>query len=108
MTKFKRVDTKNGRTMYFVDGSMKSKEAIPQQVLSMLENGMEIELETSPQDEPQEPSEAPLIIDTKKCLFDGKPATHRKYLHEKDFGLCDEHYQMTTGKIAQAMRELSI
>lgn len=96
MSKIKRVDTENGRTLYFVDGKMKSKNDLPAGIVSSLEPGVEIEIDFTPQ---------PRTIDTKVCVVCGEQSTHMKFLNEMNIGLCDEHYQLSTGKVAQALRE---
>lgn len=106
MTKFKRVDTSNGRIMYYVDGVLTSKSAMEASALSILTEPMEIELETS-SDEQTDNDKPNGDTNLKVCLFDDTEATHQKYLNEVTIGLCDVHYSLTTGKIAQLLREIT-
>lgn len=113
MTKYKRIDTKNGRIMYFIDGKMKSVKDLPKGLDKRLENGVELEIgapteETlviTPAAELQlKQSQAP--IDTSVCVVCGEPATTKRYLMERNVGMCKEHRDtLTTGKVVQAMRE---
>lgn len=100
--KIKRIETKNGRVMFYIDGKMKSEKDVPEDALKQLTGTMEIEYE-APAPEEKTLGE----FDAHFCIFDQKPSTHKKFLLERLVGLCDEHYATkTTGKIAQRMKEL--
>lgn len=94
--KYKKVETQNGRTMYFVDGNMTSKKEIPQSVLDMLESEVEVDVEVKLEKKP---------LDTRKCIVCDQAATHIKFFNEENVGVCDSHYRLSLGKIAQAVRE---
>lgn len=95
--KYKRVDTKNGRTMYFVNGKMTSVDNVPQPVLSALGPNQEFEAEDTTE------QIAPIHIQL--CVVCNGKAAHVKFLSGENFGLCAEHYTLSTGKVAQALRE---
>lgn len=113
MTHYKRVDAKNGRIMYFINGDMASPNRIPKSVIQLLQKNKNTELEfdvdpitqvdeavSTPEPEKKEPN----IIDRKVDIFDGTPATHEKFLDGKTIGLSDENYKTkTVGEIVHQL-----
>lgn len=110
MTKYKRVETKHGRTMWFVDGDMKSGQEIPEDVIRLLQAPGEMEVDNEAENIPSraEATAAPAkaVPAERECIVDGNPGTHSKYAQGITVYLCDEHYgNLTTGQIVQLMRE---
>lgn len=102
MTKFKKVIAKNGRQLYWANGKMISADNISADILHRLETELEFEVDSGVQEKPV------FTINTKKCIFDGEPATKQKFLNGITIGLCKADYDTkTSGKIAQRINEIS-
>ncbi|HET8709267.1 MAG TPA: hypothetical protein VFL85_03215 [Candidatus Saccharimonadales bacterium] len=93
--KIKRAEAKNGRVLYYVNGKLTSESALPSNV--KLEGTQEIDYQPTEADLPH--------FNSKICVFDDEPATHQKFLLERMVGLCDEHYPLKTGAVAQEMKK---
>lgn len=52
-----------------------------------------------------DPVVAPEVTISKDCAVCGKEGEFVKYLSGKTFYLCEDHYALNTGKLAQALRE---
>ncbi len=136
MIKYKQVNARNGRTMYYKNGNMVAKTDIPPSILNNLEPGVELSTGTpdprsdavsngasaampaggtvSPGDLPRQTidentaNDAELAQD-KSCIFCGEPGTRTRYINMATANLCEDDYQThTTGEIAAQMREISL
>lgn len=106
--KYKRVETKNGRVMFFAEGKMTAQDQIPVAVLGQLEGNMELEINTP---EPVEKTEeAPVIKpEDRKCFIDGGFGKYKKFLELQTVYLCDEHqHNLTTGEVVYEMRKAGL
>lgn len=107
MTKYKRVDAKNGRTMWFVNGDMTSAQEIPLDVIRDLQSTGTLEIddgEPTGYQPPERPVKQPPV--ERICIVDGEPGTHSKYAQGITVYLCDAHYgKTTTGELVALMRE---
>jgi hypothetical protein len=113
MVKYKRVDTANGRTMYFKNGKMVKATDIPAEILSRLEDGVELQMgsptETDETVDQSEDNEAQLSQKElpKDCIFCGEPATRKRFVNLQIANLCETDYNNhTTGEIAAQIREV--
>lgn len=108
MIKYKRVDTANGRIMYFKNGKMVSKDDIPAGIVNSLENGVELSVGTP---DPETVDEANTVKaqspQSKICIFCKKESSRTKFINLETVYLCDEDYEShTTGEIAEQMRTI--
>lgn len=117
MTKYKRIDAKNGRPMFYIDGTLASIKDVPDFIQTRLEEGVELEISNGkapetvvPEEQEQVQSEEPkTVIDDKFCFIDGEPSTHKRFLQLVVVGLCAKHYhELNSGKTVQLMREMNI
>lgn len=128
MLKYKYVEAKNGRPMYYKNGKMVKSEDIPPSVRSMLEPGVELTLPSPGESEETETTEEdesnPLGLDQetvdaiaeneaqskksaerKTCIFCEEPATKQRYINQRLAKLCDADYEShTTGEIAVQLK----
>ncbi len=106
MVKFKRVDSKNGRTLYFRDGKMLSPKKIPQEILNELAFPGEVEVpEEDSEKETRESTEATGQTTERICLFCGQYGNFSKFLNGVTVYLCEDDYRVhTTGEISAEMR----
>ncbi len=63
MIKYKKVVSKSDRAMYYMNGNLVKKEAIPVSVLNMIETGAEIELPSG-----DEPALSPEILEKEEKI----------------------------------------
>lgn len=107
--KYKRVETSNGRVMFFVNGKMTGKGEIPVSVLGQLDGNSEIEINTPAPEVPPTPEEAPVKPEDRKCFIDGEPGKFKKFLELQTVYLCDEHqHSLTTGEVVYEMRKAGL
>lgn len=83
----RKVLAKNGRTMYYLDNKLTSKQKYEE-----WESGSVAVKEKT---------------DEAACLFCGKEPSRTKFVNLKMVKLCEDHYQeKTTGEIAERMRNV--
>lgn len=83
---------KNGRTLYFKNGRLVSKEVFPQTIDQGLVQNANVDSGT-------------FIVPPDDCLFCGQKADYQRFIHLKTINLCQEHYRgKTTGEVAQALK----
>jgi len=119
MVKYKRIDTKNGRTQYWLydkqdaegkwlKGKMVSPRNIPQDILTDLAFPGEIEVpDSTTETDKSESTEAPQQEDKpeRPCLFCGQYGNFSKFINGVTVYLCDDDYRShTTGEVAAEMR----
>lgn len=93
---YKKVETKNGRTMYYKDGKLCSKKEYEANAV-------------------REPKEEPSVeqklkaSESRRCIFCNGPGTKTKWINGKVIRLCEGDYlEHTTGEIAAQMREVNV
>jgi len=109
--KYKKVVTKDGRTMFFENGKMVSDSRIPQSILKNLEDGVEISINTpDPETVDETPSTAPQLDSNKNvCIFCGDESSKTKFLNLQTVHLCEEDYQNhTVGEIVSRVKTTPI
>lgn len=110
MTKYKTVATANGRMMYFMNGKMVSKTAIPASILNNLDPGTEIEIGTT-DPEVQTVDQTPVVesesVQSKVCIFCQQDATHMRFLNGVTIPLCKEDKEShTSGEIVEQYNKI--
>ena len=108
MSTFKRIETSHGRTQYWRDGKLVSKNDIPSSVIQRLQ---EVESGEEVQEEMPEAISIDEIKSTKSnpnpCIFTGQPATHTRYVNGQSVGLSEHaYYNYTVGEIAARINEI--
>lgn len=104
MNKYKVIETKKGRKLYYRNGTMISPNLVPISVLEQLEPGKVVtEAEATQVSQAEETPIKP----TKSCLFCGQEAEYQRAAALQRVDLCEAHYYgMNVGKIVQQLREL--
>lgn len=118
MIKYKRVDTKNGKIMYFKNGKMTSPKYVPESIKKQLIGGVEISVSSSENlpvaesnllpklDQPEEPQEERAIL-PHKCIFCDEEATRTRFINLQTIPLClKDHQNHTTGEIVEQLRKV--
>lgn len=91
MSEYKQTKGPKGRFLYFKDGKMISKAAVPAEILDTLQLQKPVD-DTKPE--------------FRKCIFCGDRGTEQKLINLQSVDLCFEHYHnKTTGEIVQHLRE---
>lgn len=102
MIKYKKIVAKNGKEMFYKNGTLTKVGTIPTSILNNLEDGVELSVGTpNPETVDETHEDAPKLHPKDNvCIFCGEPSTRTRFLNMNTIYLCDEDYtNNTTGKI---------
>ena len=106
MIKYKRVDTANGRIMYFKNGKMISGDDVPTSIKLNLEDGAVFTVDSPVETVDETTSSEGQLAQDKTCVFCGEPSDTAKFVNGQTVLLCSKDYAShTTGEIVAFLRD---